>query len=51
MPTNLRELGVEPTEEQIRDMAMKATNNDTVELGVFKKLKAEDLIRIYTAAK
>lgn len=51
MPTNLRELGVEPTEEQIRDMAMKATNNDTSELGVFKKLKAEDLIKIYTAAK
>lgn len=51
MPTNMRELGVEPTEEQIKDMAMKATNGDTVELGVFKKLKAEDLIKIYTAAK
>ena len=51
MPTNLRELGVEPTDEQIRDMAMKATGSDTVELGVFKKLKAEDLIQIYTAAR
>lgn len=51
MPTNMRELGVEPTDEQIKEMAMKATNNDTVELGVFKKLKAEDIVKIYTAAK
>lgn len=51
MPTNMKELGVEPTEDQIKEMAMKATNGDTVELGVFKKLKAEDLIKIYTAAK
>lgn len=51
MPTNMRELGLEPTDEQIKEMAMKATNNDTVELGAFKKLKAEDLVKIYTAAK
>lgn len=51
MPTNMRELGIEPTDDQIREMALKATNNDTVELGVFKKLKAEDLVKIYTAAK
>ena len=51
MPTNMRELGVEPTDEQIKEMAMKATNNDTVELGAFKKLKAEDIVKIYTAAK
>ncbi len=51
MPTNMKELGVEPTEDQIKEMAMKATNGDTMELGVFKKLKAEDLIKIYTAAK
>ena len=47
----MRELGIEPTDDQIREMALKATNNDTVELGVFKKLKAEDLVKIYTAAK
>ena len=27
------------------------TNENTVELGAFKKLKAEDLVKIYTAAK
>ena len=26
MPTNLKELGIDPTDEQIKDMAMKATN-------------------------
>ena len=26
MPTNMKELGIDPTDEQIKDMAMKATN-------------------------
>ena len=51
MPVNMKELGIEPTDEQIEEMAMKATNENTVELGAFKKLKAEDLVKIYTAAK
>ena len=51
MPTNLKELGIDPTDEQIKDMAMKATNNDTQQLGAFKKLSAKDLVEIYTAAK
>ncbi len=51
MPTNMRELGVEPSDEQIREMAEKATNHDTASLGAFKKLTAEDLVKIYTAAK
>ena len=51
MPTNMRELGVEPSDEQIREMAEKATNHDTAPLGAFKKLTAEDLVKIYTAAK
>ena len=51
MPVNMKELGIEPTDEQIEEMAMKATNENTVEFGAFKKLKAEDLVKIYTAAK
>lgn len=51
MPTNLRELGIEPGDKQIKEMAMKATNNDTVTIGALKKLKAADLVKIYTAAK
>lgn len=51
MPTSMKELGVEPTQEQIHEMAMKATNDDTMTLGAFKKLNARDLEAIYTAAK
>ena len=51
MPTNLKELGIDPTDEQIKDMAMKATNHDTQQLGAFKKLSAKDLVEIYKTAK
>ena len=47
MPTNMKELGINPTDEQIKDMAMKATNHDTQQLGAFKKLSAKDLVEIY----
>ena len=48
---NLKELGIDPTDEQIKDMAMKATNHDTQQLGAFKKLSAKDLVEIYKTAK
>ena len=51
MPTNMKELGIDPTDEQIKDMAMKATNHDTQQLGAFKKLSAKDLVEIYKTAK
>lgn len=51
MPVNMKELGVEPDEEQIREMAQKATNQGTTTMGAFKKLGMEDLIKIYRAAK
>ena len=51
MPTNMKELGINPTDEQIKDMAMKATNHDTQQLGSFKKLSAKDLVEIYKTAK
>ena len=51
MPTNMKELGINPTDEQIKDMAMKATNHDTQQLGAFKKLSAKDLVEIYKTAK
>ena len=43
-------MGVEECED-IKSTAMKATNNDTQQLGAFKKLSAKDLVEIYTAAK
>ena len=50
--------GIEAVEEFYRmiemptkDMAMKATNHDTQQLGAFKKLSAKDLVEIYKTAK
>ena len=50
-PETCKELGINPTDEQIKDMAMKATNHDTQQLGAFKKLSAKDLVEIYKTAK
>ena len=50
MPVNLKELGIHPTEEQIREMAegcLKASGSAT---GSAKKLALQDMIRIYQMA-
>ena len=50
MPVNLKELGIHPTEEQIREMAegcLKASGSAT---GSAKKLDLQDMIRIYRMA-
>ena len=50
MPVNLKELGIHPTEEQIREMAegcLKASGSST---GSAKKLDLQDMIRIYQMA-
>ena len=50
MPVNLKELGLHPTEEQIREMAegcLKASGSAT---GSAKKLDLQDMIRIYQMA-
>lgn len=50
MPVNLKELGIHPTEEQIREMAegcLKASGRAT---GSAKKLDLQDMIRIYQMA-
>ena len=50
MPVNLKELGIHPTEEQIREMAegcLKASGSAT---GSAKKLNLQDMIRIYQMA-
>ena len=51
MPTNLRELGVEPGDEEIEKMAggvMKACGKPS---GSAKVLDKEDIIEIYKMAK
>ena len=52
MPTNLRELGLpDVTEDQMRTMAEKCTGNDTIVIGGLIRLYADDIAKIYAAAK
>ncbi len=50
MPISITQLGVNPTTDEIEEMATKATNNDTTTVGSVKKLNKQDLIHIYTNA-
>ena len=51
MPTNLRELGVEPTEAQILELAEKCDIATRGKLGAVKHLTREDMANIYRMAK
>lgn len=51
MPTNLRELGVEATDEQLAEMAHKCAVGVGGTAGSAKKLKEEDMLAIYRAAR
>ena len=50
MPTNLRELGVSPTEQQIIRMAESAASVGGGRIGVVRRLDANDIAAIYRAA-
>ena len=51
MPTNLKELEIgEVSEEDLRELAMAATLNDTVKLSKIKELTAEDVYQIFRKA-
>ena len=51
MPTSLTELGIAPTEEQIKELAEKCNAAVRGNLGKVKHLDVEDMIAIYTAAR
>lgn len=50
MPTNLRELGVMPTDEQIKELAKKCMIANAGKIGNAKVLTEEDAVAIYKAA-
>ena len=50
-PVNIRELGVELQDEQIRELAYKCSFMDQRTIGGIKKLGKEDIARIYEMAK
>lgn len=51
MPTNLRELGIEPTDEQIAALAESCARAGGGSIGSAVELKKEDMIAIYRAAR
>ena len=51
MPVSLKELGVAPTESEMRMMAEAAAKARGGKLGSAKKLEPEDIYRIYVAAQ
>ena len=50
MPTNLRELGVEAGDEDLRALALDATANDTLKLSRIRPLGAPEIEAIFRAA-
>ncbi|SFG20227.1 iron-containing alcohol dehydrogenase [Oribacterium sp. WCC10] len=50
MPVSLKELGVNPTDEDIRELSLDATMQDTVKLSRIRPLSAADIEKIYRAA-
>ncbi len=50
MPTNLRELGIEPTEEQILEMAANCAKSNGGSLGSARTLYEKDMAEIYRRA-
>ena len=51
MPTNMRELGIEPTDEEIETMAESCMRVCKKPSGSAKKLDKDDMIAIYKAAR
>ena len=51
MPVSIRELGVELTDEQIKELAYKCTYMDQRTIGGIRKLGKEDIARIYEMAR
>ncbi len=51
MPTNLRELGVDASSEQLHELAYKCSFMGTRTIGAFRPLSQADMEKIYTMAK
>lgn len=51
MPTNLHELGCQPTDDQIAELADKCCDGNTHTVGHFRTLNSDDVARIFFAAK
>lgn len=50
MPTNLKELGIDPSADQLEELAYKCSFKNTRTIGGFKTLNQQDILAIYQAA-
>ncbi|MGI6177809.1 MAG: iron-containing alcohol dehydrogenase [Eubacterium sp.] len=50
MPTDIRELGIDPTEDQLREMAHRCSIAVGGKIGAAKELREEDMYEIYKMA-
>ncbi|MGB8452874.1 MAG: iron-containing alcohol dehydrogenase [Anaerocolumna sp.] len=51
MPTSIRELGIEVTDEQIHELSLKCSFRNTRTIGLFQVLNMEDMEKIFTMAR
>ena len=51
MPINLHELGIDPTDDQIKEMAEKCVFGRNGHIGFFQPLTKEDIVAILQMAK
>ena len=51
MPTSLRELGIDPNEEEISELAYKCSFQETRTIGGIEKAGRKDMEEIYRMAK
>ncbi len=50
MPVSLHDLGIDPSDEDLRKLSLDATKGDTVKLSKIRPLDAKDVEKIYRAA-
>ena len=51
MPTNIRELGIELSDEEIEELARKCSNDGVRIVGGFKRIDRADMVKIYHMAR
>ena len=51
MPISLRELGIDPTDVQLDELARKCSFDNSRTIGAIKKLNIDDMRKIYASAR
>lgn len=51
MPTSIHEMGIVLADDQIDELVLKCSNDNTRTIGAFKVLSSEDMKKIYEMAR